>query len=197
MGYPQKAPAWITPDEYLALEEKASVKHEYLEGVIYAWQGYGPMAMAGGSRAHNEIVQNLVVALRALLRGSGCRTYASDMRLHVEAKSAYFYPDVMVTCAESDLAGDGRSLHQLTAPRVIIEVLSDSTEAFDRGEKFGAYQALVSLREYVLVPTSGEVVQVWRRTGSGWVSAAYQREPVPIESLGIALAPAAVFEGVA
>jgi Uma2 family endonuclease len=195
MGFPQKAPAWITPDEYLALEERASVKHEYLDGVIYAWQGYGPAAMAGGTRAHNEIVQNLVVALRRLLRGGPCRSHATDLRLHVRTRNAFFYPDVMVTCAQSDLAGDDRAVTEICDPQLIFEVLSDSTEAFDRGEKLDAYRQLPSLREYVLIPGAGRNVEVWRRTAAGdWISLRYENVPVRLESLGVSLDPAAIFD---
>ncbi|MCC6473912.1 MAG: Uma2 family endonuclease [Burkholderiales bacterium] len=197
MGIPQKAPAWIAPDEYLALEERASVKHEYLDGVIYAWQGYGPAAMAGGSRRHNEIVQNLVVALRPGLRGGPCRAYATDMRLHVKAKDAYFYPDLMITCAPGDLDGDGTRVAALSEPLVIMEVLSESTEAFDRGEKFDAYKLIPTLREYVLVPASGRCIEVYRRQADGaWTRQDYAGVPVDIRSVNCTLAPDAVFEDV-
>ena len=198
MGIPQKAPAWIAPEEYLALEERATVKHEYLDGVIYAWQGYGPAAMAGGSRRHNEIVQNLVVALRPGLRGGPCRTYATDMRLHVKAKDAYFYPDLMITCAAGDLAGDGARVAALFEPLVIMEVLSESTEAFDRGEKFETCKLIPTLREYVLVPTSGRCIEVFRRQPDGqWMCRRYEDVPVELQSVGCTLAPDAVFENIA
>jgi len=195
MGIPQKAPAWITPDEYLALEERAAVKHEYLDGVIYAWQGYGPAAMAGGSRVHNEIVQNLVVALRPAIRGGPCRTFATDMRLHVRAKDAFFYPDIMITCSVTDLAGDGTRVNVISEPIAIMEVLSESTEAFDRGEKFETYKLIPTLREYLLVPTAGRCIEAYRRQPDGsWALLRYDGIPVEIQSLNCTVTPDAIFE---
>lgn len=139
MGVPQKAIAYIKPDEYLALEAHASIKHEYLDGVIYAWQGFVPEAMAGGSREHNIICQNICFSLREQLRGSSCQVYMTDVKLRIDRANAFFYPDVMVTWSQSDLdRGDPLSIRE---PSIIFEVLSDSTEAFDRGEKFAAVSA--------------------------------------------------------
>lgn len=197
MGIPQKAPAWITPEEYLALEERAVVKHEYLDGVIYTWQGYGPAAMAGGSRVHNEIVQNLIVALRPVIRDGSCRTFATDMRLHVKAKDAYFYPDIMVTCAVADLTGDGTRVNAISEPMVIMEVLSESTEAFDRGEKFETYKLIPTLREYLMVPTAGRCIEAYRRQADGsWGLQRYDGMPVEIQSLNCTVTADAIFENV-
>lgn len=198
MGVPQKAPAWITPAEYLALEERATTKHEYLDGVIYVWQGYGPAAMAGGSRIHNEIVQNLVIALRPLLRGGPCRTFATDMRLHVKTKDAYFYPDIMITFSPADLSGNGTRVNAISEPMIVMEVLSESTEAFDRGEKFETYKLIPTLREYLLVPVTGRCIEAYRRqTDNSWALQRYDGVPVDIQSLHCSLAPEAIFENLA
>jgi Uma2 family endonuclease len=196
MGAPQKAVAWIKPEEYLALEDKATTKHEYLDGVIYAWQGFGPEAMAGGSRAHNQAVQNLIVALRHGLRGTPCTTYAADLRLHVRQRRAYFYPDVAVSCSPVDSPEKDADAVEFSEPRVIFEVLSDSTEAFDRGEKFEAYKQIPTLEEYVLVSVRDRRVEVFRRT-RGWIGEDSVGEPVALESLDLMLKPDEIFDRLA
>jgi Uma2 family endonuclease len=194
MGVPQKAVAWIKPEEYLALEEKASTKHEYLDGVVYAWQGFVPEAMAGGSRAHNQIIQNLVVALRSSLKPGRCQIYASDIRLQVAARRAYFYPDVAVTCSPGDSAAAAGQASEFSEPCVIFEVLSDSTEAFDRGEKFDTYKHIPTLEEYVLVAPLARRIEVFRRA-SGWAGDARDSGSVRLECLGVSLALDRFFEG--
>ena len=196
MGAPQKAVAWIKPEEYLALEEKATAKHEYLDGVVYSWQGFVPESMAGGSRAHNRVVQNLVVALRSRLRGQPCEVYATDVRLHVRQRQAYFYPDIAVTCSPADSPALAANATEFSDPRVIVEVLSDSTEAFDRGEKFLAYRQITTLEECMLVSLRDRHVELFRQAQS-WAGEILQAAPVRLASLGIALEPAEVFEGLA
>lgn len=194
MGVPQKAVAWIKPEEYLALEEKASTKHEYLDGIVYAWQGFVPEAMAGGSRAHNRVIQNLVIALRSSLQRRPCEVYASDVRLQVAARRAYFYPDVAVTCSPGDSAAAAGQASEFSEPCVIIEVLSDSTEAFDRGEKFEAYQHIPTLEEYVLVVPRDRRIEVFRRA-PGWIAEICDSGAVRLECLDVSLALGQVFEG--
>lgn len=192
MGAPQKAVAWIKPEEYLALEERATTKHEYLDGVIYAWQGFGPEAMAGGSRAHNQLIQNLVVALRQSLRGTPCTTYAADLRLHVRQRHGYFYPDVAVSCSPADSVSGNADATEFSEPRVLFEVPSDSTEAFDRGEKFEAYKQIPTLEEYVLVGLRERRVEVFRRA-LGWTCEESVGAPVTLESLSLLLKPEDIF----
>ena len=194
MGVPQKAVAWIKPEEYLALEERASTKHEYLDGVIYAWQGFVPEAMAGGSRAHNQVIQNLIVALRSSLRPGRCQVYASDVRLRVAGGRAYFYPDVAITCSALDSAAADAQASEFSEPSVVFEVLSDSTEAFDRGEKFDTYKQIPTLEEYVLVAPRGRRIEVFRRA-AGWTGTHCDAGSVRLESAGISLALERVFEG--
>lgn len=184
MNTPQKSAARILPEEYLALEEKARFKHEYLDGVIYSWQGNVPEAIAGGSRMHNRIVQNIVAALRPHLRGSGCRTYATDVLLHVRARDAYFYPDVAVTCSETEESPLPENAALFREPRVIFEVLSDSTEAFDRGAKFDAYRSIPTLEEYVLVSARAARVELYRRAADGtWSLEPSVTDAVRLESI--------------
>lgn len=141
-----------TPDEYLQLEATSDIKHEYRHGEVYA--------MAGTSDSHNTIAINLVTLIRSHLRGSDCRVYFADVKARLEECNCYYYPDLMVTC-------DGRDTETATYkrhPKLIIEVLSDSTEAFDRGDKFIDYQTLDSLQEYVLISTKQQRVDCYRRT---------------------------------
>lgn len=155
----------FTSDEYLQMEAQSSVKHEYIDEQIYA--------MAGASDPHVTIAGNLFTLLRSHVRGSGCRVYISDMKARIEAINRFYYPDVLVTC-------DSRDLETPTYkrfPTLIIEVLSDSTEAFDRGDKFADYQTLESLREYVLINTKRQRVECFRRNDQGlWVLQFYTPE---------------------
>ena len=130
-----------TPAEYLALERAAEVKSEYLNGEIFL--------MSGASRRHNVIVTNIVRELSAQLRGRPCETYAIDMRVRVSDAGLYTYPDVVAVCGEPML--EDRHLDTLLNPTLIVEVLSPSTEAYDRGRKFEFYRKLPSLREYLVV----------------------------------------------
>jgi Uma2 family endonuclease len=149
---------YVSPEDYLAAEADSPIKHEYRDGHIYA--------MAGGTDAHNQIAGNLYALLRSHLRGSGCRTYFADVKAHIEALNRFYYPDVMVTCDERDNALSLYKQH----PCLIVEVLSESTEAFDRGNKFADYRHLESLQEYVLISQTGPQVEVFRRNDEGlWV----------------------------
>jgi Uma2 family endonuclease len=145
----------MPPEEYLAFERASDVKHEYIDGDIFA--------MAGAPEDHNLIVTNLAAELRAALR-ERCRVYPSDMKVWVEMGNRYLYPDVTVACAPR-FKDDKRDL--LLNPTVIIEVLSDSTEAYDRGDKFEQYQSLPSLAEYALVSHRHQRVDHYTRKPEG------------------------------
>lgn len=140
----------ITPQEYLEGEKVAECRHEYVDGEIFA--------MAGGSDAHASISLNVAAHLKNQLRGSGCKTYISDMKAKV-SKTKYFYPDVLVTCDERDLQHNYNKLHAI----LVIEVLSPGTEAYDRGRKFEYYRELRSLQEYVLISQDDYHVDVFRK----------------------------------
>ena len=128
MGQPELQPHRYTADDYFALEEKAETRHEFLEGEVFA--------MAGESLAHNIIVQNFVLTLRPGLRGKGCQVAIETVQLAVEANRRYTYPDIVVSCDSQD-QHEHRRLHH---PVLIVEVLSPSTEAYDRGLKFNQYK---------------------------------------------------------
>lgn len=152
------SPQFISPEDYLQLEAQSPIKHEYRDGEIYA--------MAGANDAHVTIALNLATLLRGRVRGTGCRVFISDMNARIEARNCYYYPDVMVTCDPRDQQNE--TFKQF--PKLIVKVLSDSTEAFDRGDKFADYQLLDSLEEYVLINTRHQRVECFRRNESGlWV----------------------------
>jgi Uma2 family endonuclease len=149
---------WFSPEDYLELEQTSPVKHEYQDGHVYA--------MAGGSDAHNTISGNVYALLRNHLRGSGCRTYIADMKARIEASNRFYYPDVMVTCDERDRTSEYFKQY----PCLIVEVLSETTEAFDRGKKFADYRQLEGLQEYVVIDQTQQRVEVFRRNEMGlWV----------------------------
>ncbi len=131
---------YVTPEEYLAAEREAEYKSEYYDGQVYA--------MSGGTRWHSVIGVNLSRELSTALKGR-CEVHASDMRLRVSATNAYTYPDVTVICGKPEFTGRGEDI--LLNPTLIVEVLSKSTERYDRRAKFLHYQTIQSLREYLLV----------------------------------------------
>ena len=148
-----------TPEEYLALERKAITKSEYLNGHIYA--------MAGASREHNLITVNISSGLNVELREQPCEVYANDMRLKISPTGLFTYPDVAVVCGEPHF--EDTHLDTLLNPIVLFEVLSASTEAYDRGEKFAYYRRLESLQEYILVAQDRVRVEHYLRQGEQWL----------------------------
>lgn len=142
-------------NDYLQLEAESPIKHEYINGDAYA--------MAGATDAHVTITGNVFALLRSHLRGSGCRVYISDMKAQIEARNCFYYPDVMVTCDPRDQETSTYKRY----PKLIVEVLSDSTEAFDRGDKFADYQTLDSLEEYVLINARHQRVECFHRNAAG------------------------------
>ena len=149
---PQLKPR-LTPEDYLAIERSAEYKSEYLDGEIFA--------MTGASRAHNTIVLNIGSEIRQHLKNRPCKAYVNDMRVKVSPTGLYTYPDVIVVCGKEQF--DDAHLDTLLNPTLIIEVLSDSTEAYDRGRKFEHYRHLDSLVEYVLIAQHRPHVESFRR----------------------------------
>lgn len=148
-----------TPEEYLALERKAEYKSEYLEGQIYA--------MTGASREHNLIAGNVFREFGTQLRGRPCEVYTSDMRVKVSPTGLYTYPDVVAVCGEPRF--EDAHVDTLLNPTLIVEVLSDSTEAYDRGKKSAHYRRLESLAEYVLIAQDRMHVERYARQREQWV----------------------------
>ncbi|MEL4896471.1 Uma2 family endonuclease [Crocosphaera sp. Alani8] len=155
----------LTPEEYLEWEKEQEIKHEYIAGEIYA--------MAGASDTHVTIALNIASLLRNHVRGSNCRVYISDMKVRLEDLNRFYYPDVLVTCDQRDQETNNYKCY----PKLIIEVLSDSTEAFDRGDKFIDYQNLESLEEYVLINSKLKRVECFRINKQGlWVLEVYHEK---------------------
>lgn len=176
----------ISEADYLAGEELPGPRHEYVAGQIFA--------MAGATKTHGTIALNIGVVLRAELRGTPCRAWVADMKVNVAAAHTYYYPDVVATCAEEDLRSDSPQSF-VTAPKLIVEVLSPSTEKIDRREKLLAYRQLSSLQEYVLVDQERQWVEVFRRSAAGWMQEiATAGETITLSSLGMTLAVAAIYE---
>ncbi len=146
----------ITPEQYLALERAAEFKSEYWDGQIYA--------MSGVSRAHILITGSISGELRQLLKGQSCEVSVSEMKVRVSPRT-YSYPDVIVTCGEPQFADDQQDV--LLNPLVIVEVLSPSTEAYDRGLKSTRYRAIPSLRQYILVRQTEPRIEILTRQSSG------------------------------
>ncbi|MBV5260272.1 Uma2 family endonuclease [Synechococcus moorigangaii CMS01] len=161
---------YLSPEEYLEFEKHSEIKHEYMHGEAYA--------MAGATRAHNTVSLNLAIACRNHLGDSPCRTYMADVKVHLSAGKKFFYPDLVVSCDDDD----DLSLSYVTQPRVIIEVLSESTEGFDRGDKFKFYRTIPSLQEYILVSTTYYSVDCFRRSeGKLWILESYQGQEATLK----------------
>jgi Uma2 family endonuclease len=151
--------AYLTPEEYLTMERQAEHKSEYIDGVVYA--------MSGASFRHNAIVANVVAELVQQLRGHPCRALPSDMKVRMPDSSKFFYPDMSVVCGEPEFHDERTDV--LLNPTLIVEVLSESTASFDRGEKFQAYQRLDSLWEYILISQDKHLVEQYiRQTKESW-----------------------------
>lgn len=147
------------PEQYLALERQASYKSEYVNGSIFA--------MAGASREHNQIAFNIAGELHSQLKNRPCLAYVNDMRVKVSATGLYTYPDVAALCGEPQF--EDEQMDTLLNPSAIIEILSPSTEAYDRGDKFAHYRRLPSLMEYVLIAQNKVRVEHYIRQDRRWV----------------------------
>jgi Uma2 family endonuclease len=150
--------------------------------------------MAGGSREHAAIAANVVALLTSALRGQSCQVHTSDLRIRVAATGLATYPDVSVICGRADLDPDDRLGHTVVNPIVVVEVLSPSTEKYDRTEKLAQYRQIEALREIVLVDHAAPLVDVWRRSDDGtWPEVRYDQASFELVSLGIALPIADVY----
>ncbi|MCX7851962.1 MAG: Uma2 family endonuclease [Caldilineales bacterium] len=182
------APPRLSEEDYFRHEESADYRSEYRDGEI--------VAMAGATVNHNQIVGNLYTALRTRMERS-CRVFATDLRLFVKRHGFYTYPDVMVICGRLQFA-PGR-MDTVTNPVLIVEVLSPSTEAYDRGRKFEFYRSLESLQEYVLVDQDRFLVEHYRRREDGtWLLTTCERpdDILHLPALGVDLPLAVIYERV-
>lgn len=180
----------LSEEAYLAMERAADARHAYLDGDVFA--------MTGASRTHNLITLSIASELRGRLKPRGCEVYASDMRVHVPETGLYTYPDVSVVCGEPRFL-DGE-LDTLLNPRIIVEVLSPSTEDHDRGLKFLHYRSIESLRDYVLVAQNRIHVEHLRRRRDGrWLLSEHARpaDTIAFDDLETSLEIATIYDGVA
>ncbi|MGH9941161.1 MAG: Uma2 family endonuclease [Pyrinomonadaceae bacterium] len=151
---------YMSAEEYLSIERKAEHKSEYVDGLMYA--------MAGGSERHNLIAANIIISIGVQLRNRPCRVYPSDLKVRVPNSKRFFYPDVSVVCGETRFADDERDV--ILNPILIVEILSDSTAAYDRGVKFLSYQQIESLQEYLLVSQDEVMAEHYvRQNNDAWI----------------------------
>jgi Uma2 family endonuclease len=179
MGEPAVKP-YVSYADYVAQEEKSPTKHEWLDGVIYD--------MAGGTPDHAGLAAAVLGILRNQLAGKRCRVFTADLKIRILATGLATYPDASVVCGRLELDPD--STTAVTNPTVLVEVLSDSSEAYDRGEKFAHYRRIPSLREYVLVGQLRPRIEVFRKNDAGqWVlvAEAGSGEQAALESIGCSL----------
>jgi len=197
MSIPSKAVAYIEMEDYLVLEQSSRYKHEYLDGVIYAIQGEPVRGMAGGSQAHARIIRNTVFALHARLKGSPCEVLGTEMRLRVEAADACFYPDVLVHCTEL-LAAVTRT--ELTQARLVVEVLSPTTQHFDRADKLRAYRQLPGLQHILLLSSMEQAAWASQRLNDdeAWTEMTpWQRgSSLTLPGLGVEIGWGEIYDGV-
>jgi Uma2 family endonuclease len=179
----------ISREEYLRRERLAETRSEYYGGRI--------VAMTGATRVHNRIVTKVSATLDEQLRDRPCNNYANDMRVSVRGGDRYLYPDIVVTCGREEFEDD--QLDSLVNPIVLMEVLSPSTEAYDRGEKFLSYQTVPSLQEYVLITPSPRRFEVYRKQADrSWLykSWAFDPPPLVLQSIDGTLSPDDVYRKV-
>ena len=177
----------MSVEEYLVLDrESQDGRYEYIDGYAYL--------MAGGTRYHSIICVNITRELSLLLRGGRCQVFNSDAKVCI-SPGRYLYPDVTISCDERDL-GEGEMVHH---PRLIVEVLFTSTEAYDRGHKFDYYRTLPSLQEYVLVSTNRQAVTIYRRAaGDLWTLHFFgSDEQVELVSIRRVLPMTSIYEDIA
>ena len=169
----------FTESEYLELERNADFKSEYYNGEIFA--------MAGATLIHNKIVSNLIFLFNQFLKDKPCDVYPSDLRLQVEKSGLYTYPDITIVCGKTELLDN--KFDTLKNPTVLIEVLSDSTEKYDRGQKFSFYREIPSLKEYILVSSKTMKIEKFKRLEDGnyLYIESNEHQPFPIDSIDMNL----------
>ncbi|MGV3625495.1 MAG: Uma2 family endonuclease [Archangium sp.] len=173
----------MSVEQYLEAEERSQERHEYVAGSVYA--------MVGTTFRHNQIALSVAAALRPSLRGGTCRVFINDVKLRVESADAFFYPDVFVHCG----TGASGTTSVATSATLVIEVLSDSTSAYDRGEKMLMYRKLPSLKEIVLVWQDRRLVEIYRRADIGWTYLTFEGDDVvKFESVNAELPVSTIYE---
>lgn len=177
-----------TIEEYLQMERLSEYKHEYYQGEIFA--------MAGASHRHNIIASNIQGEVYARLKGSSCRPYGSDMRMHIPENTLFTYPDISIYCG--DINTLDKEEDTALNPTVIIEILSDSTKGYDRGMKFKLYRDIPTLKEYMLIDTENRNVEVFFLNAENrWQLSEYKhlQDVVKLPSVNIALSVQDIYRG--
>ena len=180
----------LTEDEYLAIEADADYRSEYYNGEMFA--------MAGANEGHNALKDNLIGELHAPLKDGPCRTYSSDMRVKVKRTGLYTYPDIVIVCGEPEIE-HRQGLDNLLNPRVVIEVLSKTTESYDRGTKFRHYKRLASVKEYVIVSSDRLCIDRFvRQDDETWVLTTFDKPSgkMVLESVPVRIPLADIYRGV-
>ena len=186
---PPKPHPYLTPEEYLAIERQADYKSEYRNGEMFA--------MAGASEAHNTLVANILYLLVGQFKGRNCQAYSNDLRVKISPTGLYTYPDIVAVCGERNF--EDQKQDTLLNPTVLIEVLSASTEAYDRGEKFEHYRSLESLSDYLLISQSKPKIEHFMRQPNNlWVLSESHglKDSIGIASISCTLALADVYDKV-
>lgn len=183
-------PVRCTPEEYLRRERDASERHEFYHGEVFA--------MSGGTPQHSLIISNVNREIGNVLKGKSCRVYDCNLRIRIPRTAHYSYPDVSVICGPMQFDALDSRKETATNPTLLVEVLSPSTEAWDRGGKFESYQLIESLQEYVLVASDAARIEVFTRQPDGrWLYAATRgvEAVARLQSIGVELSHAEVYAG--
>ncbi|MBI3248073.1 MAG: Uma2 family endonuclease [Deltaproteobacteria bacterium] len=181
--------AYITPEDYLAIERQAEYKSEYFNGEMFA--------MAGVSERHATIIANTMYVFVGQLKGRPCKAYSNDLRVRVSPTGLYTYPDIVVVCGQAQFADDHKDT--LLNPTLIVEVLSESTKDYDRGEKFEHYRSLASFNEYVLIAQERHHVEhCVRQPDNRWLLAETNRraDALQLSSISCTLALTEIYDKV-
>jgi Uma2 family endonuclease len=176
----------FTPEEYFQWEEGQQLRHEYVNGEVYA--------MSGGTINHSKIASNLNFILKSHLRGGGCQILTSDARVNIVQSNDYVYPDLSVTCDDRDRA----AIQAIKYPCLVVEILSPSTANYDRGDKFRMYRRNPSLRDYLLIDTEKIAIDLYRHNELGnWEIVNYQaKDLIELESINLSCLIEDIYEDI-
>ncbi|MEY2857137.1 MAG: hypothetical protein RLZZ74_1449 [Cyanobacteriota bacterium] len=176
----------FTPEEYFQWEEGQKLRHEYVNGEVYA--------MSGGTINHSKIASNLNFILKSHLRGGGCQILTSDARVNIVQSNDYVYPDLSVTCDDRDRA----AIQAIKYPCLVVEILSPSTANYDRGDKFRMYRRNPSLRDYLLIDTEKIAIDLYRHNELGnWEIVNYQaKDLIELESINLSCLIEDIYEDI-
>lgn len=198
MSVPNRRPHYITEEEYLAEEKLREYKCEYIDGEIYPMADFGSngeiRAMAGAGKNHQRIISRLSRRLEEHFDDTPCEVFTSDLKVRADEGTKYFYPDVVVTCEKGSI--DDEDAYYVQSPRLIVEVLSDSTRSYDKTFKRLVYEGISSLEEYVLIEQNSVKIEVCRKSESWQPSLYFLGDDVRFESIDLILSVADIYQRV-